>query len=410
MVGNEFQSNRDLQSSKPSLNLAPNTAQHSSHLTGDIAESPHTPCISFWIIYLLLAFRAITNRHINLNSEHQSKKLNPSIMSSHKPKAPDPDSEEEEDYMNMTFPDTAPTTLLTSTTTPTTETSLQRRLRLRREAEARARPKSKADLAAEADARRESALSQSLLTSQPKSKGLAMMARMGFTPGAALGKKDQDGGGMREPIRIEIKDGREGIGLESERKRKVREAAELAGERVKRGRVEEGEYRERLRREREAGRWERQVGAGMKVAERMAGERAEEEEEGGGKAIASRPLKSIPVEWRGLVRAREEAERDRRMRYDLEQGLSRLPTYDDDEEDEDDKKALGKASTAYVTSEDLDEEDTELDEFNALPADERLRRVVQHLREEHRYCFWCKFTYPDDKMEGCPGLTEEDHD
>jgi hypothetical protein len=165
-----------------------------------------------------------------------------------------------------------------------------------------------------------------------------------------------------------------------------------------------------MRREREEARWGRQVVAGQKVAERMAGEREDREREETGKATVSRPLKAVPVVWRGLVRAREEAERDRRMRYDLEHGLSKLPTYDDPEEDEDDKKALGKASMAYVTAEDLDEEDPELDEFNALPEDEKLRRVVEHLREEHHYCFWCKFTYPDADMEGCPGLTEEDHD
>jgi hypothetical protein len=164
-----------------------------------------------------------------------------------------------------------------------------------------------------------------------------------------------------------------------------------------------------MRREREEARWERLVVAGQKVAERMAGEK-EERESGEGREVVARLLKGIPVVWRGLVKAREEAERDRRMRYDLEQGLSWLPTYEDAEEDEDDRKALGKAGTAYVTAEDLDEEDTELDEFNALPPDERLKRVVQHLRDEHHYCFWCKFTYPDENMEGCPGLTEEDHD
>ncbi|GAB1311301.1 G-patch domain-containing protein [Madurella fahalii] len=356
-------------------------------------------------------------------------------------------SEEEEDYMTMTFPDD-PTTTVTTTSSLSGrgETSLQRRQRLRREAEARARPKSKAELAAEEEARREAALSQSLIASQPKSKGLAMMAKMGFT-GGALGKKKEavavaaaaaataatttggvgdgertraGGGGITEPIRISIKDGREGIGLESERKRKLREAAEAAGEKAKRAKADEGEYRERLRREREEKRWEGQVVGAQKVAERMAAEAEEKGEgkdgdgkEGGpGRGLASRPLKSIPVVWRGLVRAREEAERDRRMRYDLEQGLSRLPTYEDAEEDEDDKKALGKATarTTCVTAEDLDEEDSVLDEFNALPADERLRRLVLHLREKHHYCFWCKFTYPDDTMEGCPGLTEEDHD
>ncbi|KAK4042120.1 hypothetical protein C8A01DRAFT_14263 [Parachaetomium inaequale] len=360
-------------------------------------------------------------------------------------------SSEEEDYMTMTFSDSPSTHPSSSSTTnpqknPThankNETSLQRRLRLRREAEARARPKSKAELAAEADARREAALSQSLFTAQPKSKGLAMMARMGFTGGAlgkqqpppqqeenpqgrggggeggegglGEGKKESGsggGGGARtEPIRIEMRDGRSGIGLESERKRKLREAAEAAGERAKRAKADEGEYRERMRREREEARWERQFVAGQKVAERMAGERDEAAGEHDGKGVVSRPLSGIPVVWRGLVKAREEAERDRRMRYDLEQGLARLPTYEDDEEDEDDKQALGKATTTYVTAEDLDEEDPELEEFSALPADEKLQKVVEHLREEHHYCFWCKFTYPDEKMEGCPGLTEEDHD
>lgn len=334
--------------------------------------------------------------------------------------------------MTMTFTDDPASANNPSSSHRPVETSLQRRLRLRREAEARSRPKSKAELAAEEASRREAALSQSLLTSQPKSKGLAMMARMGFKPGAALGKASD---AVREPVRIEVKDGREGIGLESERKRKIREAAEEAGERAKKARAEEGDYRERLRREREEGRWERQVGAAMKVAERMAGEREEErqvreEEEGDGNgdrkegkeagekktkdgttlSSRRRPLKSIPVVWRGLVKSREEAERDRRMRYDLEQGLSRLPTYDDAEEDADDKKALGKARTTYVTAEDLDEEDPELDEFNALPAEERLRRVVGYLRNTYHYCFWCKFTYPDEEMEGCPGVTEEDHD
>ncbi|KLU84173.1 hypothetical protein MAPG_03218, partial [Magnaporthiopsis poae ATCC 64411] len=142
----------------------------------------------------------------------------------------------------------------------------------------------------------------------------------------------------------------------------------------------------------------------------------EEEGEQPRSSVRSRPLKSINVLWRGLVRAREEAERDRRMRYDLQQTLSRLPTYDDDDEDDDDKRALGKTSTAttttttYVTAEDLDEDDEELESFNSRDVNDRLQAVVGHLREAHRYCFWCKHVYPDERLEGCPGTTEEDHD
>jgi hypothetical protein len=313
-------------------------------------------------------------------------------------------SDSEEDYMKMTFP--------TSSQSTAPETSLQRRLRLRREAELRSRPKSKSELAAEETARREAALSTSLLSkpTTATSKGLSMMAKMGFT-GGALGTKKQDGKDQRvtEPIRVEMRDGREGIGADSERKRKMREAAEAAGEAVKKARVDEEGYRERVRREREEGRLGRQVEAAQKVAERM-------DEEGKGKGSEGRPLRAVPVVYRELVKGREEAERERRMRRDLEEATmsrSRLPVYEDAEEDEDDRRALGKdpvQTTKYVVADDLDDEDAELEEFNALPVEERLAKVVKYLRYGHRYCFWCKYAYPDADIDGCPGLTEEDHD
>lgn len=350
-------------------------------------------------------------------------------MNTNKPPASQPqeveeDEEEEDDYMNMTFADPAPTI---------PETSLQRRQREKREALARGQVKSKAQLAAEASAAREAALSRSLLESAAaarKSKGFAMMAKMGFKPGAVLGSRDNAANARAEPIGIEIKENRGGIGLDGDRKRKIAEASEGV---VKKARVDEMDYRERMRREREGARREKQFYAAQKIAEGMSEERGgglvagggdedgdqdEEEEDRAGKRnakasakISSRPLKSINVLWRGLVRSQEENERNRRMRHDMENGLlSSLPTYEDDQEDEDDRKALGKTTTVYTTADDLDEVDEELDEFNALEADEKLRRIVEFLRKEHHYCFWCKYTYPDETMDGCPGLTEEDHD
>jgi hypothetical protein len=321
--------------------------------------------------------------------------------------------DEEEDYMNM---------IIAEPDKPKEkETYTQRRLRKERESEARGRVKSKAEREADEAAARELALSASLFTDPEyaaKNKGLAMMARMGFKPGAALGSKDNVSA-RTEPIGISMKEDRGGIGLDTERKRKFREEVEKEGKRVK---AEEGDYRERVRREREEVRLEGMVGAAMRVAERMDAEREEQrtldaeedvnESADGPKKpkISSKPLKSINLLWRGLVRRREEQERDRRMRYDLQQSLSRLPTYDDADEDADDKRALGKEPTRYRLVEDLEEEDPELDEFNALDPAERLQKLVEHLRQEHNYCFWCKFTYADKSMDGCPGVTEEDHD
>lgn len=321
--------------------------------------------------------------------------------------------DEDEDYMNM---------IIAEPDKPKEkETYTQRRLRKEREAETRGRVKSKAERAADEAAARDAALSASLFTDPEhaaKSKGLAMMAKMGFKPGTALGSRENDSA-RTEPIGISMKEDRGGIGLDAERKRKFREEVEKEGKRAK---AEEGDYRERVRREREEVRLEGMVGAAMRVAERMDAEREEQKAADAGTdvdesaddskkpKISTKPLKSINILWRGLVRRREEKERDRRMRYDLQQSLSRLPTYDDANEDADDKKALGKEPAQYMLVEDLEEEDPELDEFNALDPAERLEKLVQHLRQEYHYCFWCKFTYPDEEMEGCPGLTEEDHD
>ncbi|KAI1501778.1 putative G-patch domain protein [Biscogniauxia marginata] len=315
-------------------------------------------------------------------------------------------SDGEDDYMNMAFGEEPK---------PAIETSLQRRQRLRREGEIKGRVKSKAELAAEEREAREAALSKSLLeeAQAKKSKGFSMMAKMGFK-GGALGSKDNTDA-LLEPIRPEVKDDRGGIGLDSDRKRKLNETTKDQQKKLK---VDEDEFRDRVRREREQARLERQVYGAMKVCERMdeekptGGPRGDDETDDTAKkrTLSTRPLKSIPVVWRGLVRRREEAERDRRMKYDLEQSSTRLPTYEDDLEDADDREAMGKTHTAYATVEDLDEEDPELDEFDALEVDERLRRLVEYLRKEYNYCFWCKFTYPDTAMDGCPGLTEEEHD
>ncbi|KAI5926826.1 putative G-patch domain protein [Camillea tinctor] len=319
-------------------------------------------------------------------------------------------SDEEDDYMNMTFGEEPKAV---------TETSLQRRQRLKREGEIKGRVKSKAELAAEEREAREEALSKSMLegAQAKKSKGFNMMAKMGFK-GGALGSKD-NADALLEPLRPEMKDGRAGIGLDSDRKRKLDEAAKDQQKKLK---VDEEEFRDRVRKEREQARHERMAHGAMKVCERMDEEKQQLEagELGGDdetttkkkkRTLSTRPLKSIPVVWRGLVRRREEAERDRRMKYDLEQSsTTRLPEYEDDLEDADDKEAMGKTPTTYALVEDLDEEDPELDEFDALEPSEKLRRLVEFLRNEYNYCFWCKFTYPDAAMEGCPGLTEEDHD
>lgn len=226
-----------------------------------------------------------------------------------------------------------------------------------------------------------------------------MLSKLGYKPGTALGKS---GSGTAEPIKVTMKEDRAGIGRDMERKRKMEEAVESVS---KKARESESDYRDRVRFEHVEKRLEGQFFAAQKIAEKLD----VEADEGEVNANVQRLLKSANIVWRGLARERLERERDRRMRHDLLQSGPRLGTFIDPDEDDDDKIAQGK-TVGPLVEEELEEEDPELDAFNALPIDERLTKAVDYLRKQHHYCFWCKYQYPDQAMEGCPGPTEEDHD
>lgn len=259
-----------------------------------------------------------------------------------------------------------------------------------------------------------------------------MMAKLGFKPGEALGKRkvsdsETDAAKARaEPLNLIFKENRGGIGLDSEKKRKIREEAEEASKKIKH---EEGTYRDRVREERETKRTEAQVRAAQKVAERLdAGEGSDQpkaEDDGTPKEEPEpkrKPVKltsQVNILYRGLVREREKNDSDRQARHAMQSSLpssffprAKLPEYDDPTLEREDKKALGQVDEQTSALEiELDDEDEELDAFNALEPSERLHKLVMYLRGEHRYCFWCKYTYEtEEELEGCPGLTEEDHD
>ncbi|KAL1311705.1 hypothetical protein AAFC00_001807 [Neodothiora populina] len=304
-------------------------------------------------------------------------------------------AEEEDDYMSMSFADPDPTPA---------STSLQRKQQARKHAELRGRPKSKAELEAEAAAKRESALAASTI-SDPSSKGARLMAKLGYK-GGALGNAED---ARTQPIQVEMKGDRGGIGADSEKKRKVREYMDAVQTKEKRHKVDENEFRERNRREREEKRNEGMMWGAMRIAEKFDTEAVEEEGQTNDRgsddaatpetASAGRNSTKPNLLWRALVYNRADKERERAHRSEVSQGLGAS-----DDEDADDKLALG------TEIEELESEDVEFDQFNALDPAERLRQIVEYLRETYNYCFWCKYRYTGDAMKGCPGKTEEDHD
>lgn len=298
-------------------------------------------------------------------------------------------SDEEEDYMTMTFEDPI----------PKYETSLQRAARKRREAEDRSRQKSKAELKAEEEARRHAALSTALPTDN---KGFKMMAKFGFKQGDVLGKSEN---ARKEPVHISLKEDRSGIGLDSEKKRKFRERMEKAERDAKRSKTEELDYREAQRQQMREKKLESDLKKAQRAAERLDGEKEKTEDPD------KIPLKNINVMWRDLARERLERLREKREKRQLDNRQRiRGPVFNDEEEDTDYRLALGRDDTAQFVDDGLDEEDPELEEFHSLPLEERVQRLVAFLREEYHYCYWCGHRYADAELDGCPGVTEEDHD
>jgi hypothetical protein len=301
--------------------------------------------------------------------------------------------DEEDDYLNMTFDEPA---------TKKKETSLQKTARLKKEAAERGRIPSKAEKEAAAAAAREKALATEIDFSN---KGAKMMAKMGFKAGGGLGAVGNEG--RTRPIELGMKDDKGGIGADAEKKRKVREAAEAAESGAKRTKLTVEDFRERNVREREEKRLEGMWYGAMKILETFEedGDKKDDEVEKSHEAAkddsTKRPLRSINVLYRPLVRDRLAKERERRARYDLTQSLSRNEEYT--EEDADDRLALSSEV------QDLDEEDAELEEYEGLPVAEKLDEVIKHLREKYWYCLWCKYRYEDTGMEDCPGLTEDEH-
>lgn len=277
------------------------------------------------------------------------------------------------------------------------------------------------------------------------------MAKLGFKPGEGLGRRagpenaaGENGkeakSGRSEPLNLVFKEDRAGIGLDSERKRKLREEAE---EVVKKAKVEEGDYRDRVRAERETRRVEGQIYGAQKVAEKLdleaEGEDVEKEEKNGGVEEGegedenedgrrkeptrkkAKPTNKINVLYRGMVREREDREKSILARHALHTSLPssffpnpRLPGFEDGSMEKEDRQALGtkREDPATLLEQELEEEDPELDEFNALEPADRLMKLVMYLRETYGYCFWCKYRYTDSEEleEACPGVTEEDHD
>lgn len=192
----------------------------------------------------------------------------------------------------------------------------------------------------------------------PENKGFQLLARMGYAPGAAIGKT---GAGLTEPVAVEMKPNRLGIGAVSKK----------AIQRESRRQKEDGiVFAENVAAEQAAADLDLQQHT---YRERTAG------------SFASRHMEE------DLKRALKACEV-----LDTRQGLKMNSLWPIEGAEE----GLG-----------ADEEDTAQEAWRCRPIEERLVEVLGYLRQQHCYCIYCGVEYEGaaDMAANCPGPDESDH-
>ncbi|XP_071759507.1 G patch domain-containing protein 11 [Centroberyx gerrardi] len=204
---------------------------------------------------------------------------------------------------------------------------------------------------------REAALHSSISN---QNKGFALLQKMGYKAGQGLGK---EGAGRVDPIPLNIKTDRGGIGLEEVKKRKAEEELE--------------HYRQKVR--------AKQQNETKSMEDFRVRVRTEREE------------RKIEGDLRRSQRACEQLDSQKRITVPREDWY--WPKAEADEEDDAEEKQ----------EEEEEEEEEEIVELTSL---DKLQILTSYLRGVHFYCIWCGTTYNDeeDLCSNCPGDTAADHE
>ncbi|XP_076442849.1 G patch domain-containing protein 11-like [Babylonia areolata] len=272
-------------------------------------------------------------------------------------------SEDEEDYMSDAFllkcEDKRPGLIFSSKTAKQIE-------RERKQKESNERNKVKPKKVLEHEKRTEG-LSTAL---SANNKGFSLLQKMGYKPGMSLGKK---GTGRAEPVPIEIKADRGGLGKAAEAKRKAEEMQAMrARMAVKRQRTEV-KQKESFVQHMSSRFASKTVGKDLNTSQTACHHLDTE-------SGYTRPVERFhwPDNWWSLEEKPEGGEEE-------EEGEEHLQ----EEEGEEDE-----------------------DEGQSLTDEEKLQALTFYLRTTYHYCIWCGTKYNDseDMEANCPGDSAEAHD
>ncbi|KAI9494462.1 hypothetical protein BDB00DRAFT_818143 [Zychaea mexicana] len=219
------------------------------------------------------------------------------------------------------------------------------------------------------------------LEEDKNNKGMQLLMKMGFKKGMKLGKSE---GGLEKPLEVELKQGREGLGMAEARKRALEEEEER--EAAKRPHIDPDEYRELMANKAKESKLHRRSTAAAAICERLDIENG----------IESNIL------W--IFCPKDEEQQQHTGDGDLtEQEAKGYALTEQAGEDEDEEEEKEEEELPYPKE--------EVEELRSLPLDKRLTRLVDYLRDKHSYCFWCgaKYDNAQDLAENCPGPGEDDH-
>ncbi|KAI9207694.1 uncharacterized protein BJ171DRAFT_493543 [Polychytrium aggregatum] len=250
--------------------------------------------------------------------------------------------EEEEDFMSDKFIER----ILVSESADRRKSSQRSYTQIRKAKEAKQRVAERASSQKHQDQERQRQISLSTAIDE-SNKGFQLLAKMGYRKGEGLGKSPD--ASITEPIKVDIKANREGLGLSTLKREREKELVELGVQASK-----------RLHHDFES--TQRQRFAEQQLA-------------------------------RDLHKSRRCCEQ-----LDLDSGIEHSDYWiaqSSGDRDDDDTAA------EHVPS-----------PFEQLEPAEQLRIVTRHLREQHRYCIWCGIKFGDegDMAQNCPGDCRAVHD
>ncbi|XP_072354586.1 G patch domain-containing protein 11 isoform X1 [Scyliorhinus torazame] len=200
--------------------------------------------------------------------------------------------------------------------------------------------------------RRETMLQSSLGSDN---KGFALLQKMGYKEGRGLGKS---GNGIVEPIPLQIKTGRGGIGHDAAEKRKAEETTERR--------------------------------------KRMS-------------QVKKRAEEFALNEYRLHVRQKKD---QRQMEGDLRKSQLACQQLDTQKGMDAPQEAWYWLSTSVEDDEkEEEEESSEWDSKTLNTTEEKLLNLTSYLRRKYFYCVWCSMSYQDeeDLSDNCPGDCAADH-